>query len=157
MPQSQDYLIAWQAPEFKHYHKNPAWYITLGAITILVIGYMLIQRDLFGAVSLFLVAVFIVFFSLQRPQEITVGFSKKGIHIGELHLPYKTISHFWVVNNEDHKTLNMETTAYLNRLIIVELEDQDPDLIREFLIQVVPEHPRTGETFAQKLMHRLKF
>ena len=157
MAESEQFIIAWQAPEFKHYQKNIAWYITLGAVAALIIGYMLIQRDLFGAVTIFLLVVFIVFFSLQRPNEVTVGLTNKGIHVGELHLPYKTIKHFWVVNNNRHKTLNMETTAYLNRIIIVELEDQDPDMVREFLMRVVPEHERTHETFAQRIMHHLKF
>ncbi len=157
MPSKDEFLIAWEAPEFKHYHKNAAWYITLGAAAILIIGYMLIQRDLFGAITILILGIFIVFFSLQRPERITVGFSKKGVHIGELHLPYKTIKYFWVVHNERHKTLNMETTAYLNRLIIVELEDQDPEFIRAFLLQAVPEHENTQETFAQKVMHHLKF
>jgi hypothetical protein len=157
MPDQDKFIITWEAPEFKHYPKNMAWYITLCAIAILVVGYMLIQRDLFGAVSMLIFACFIYFFALQRPQQVQIGMTKTGIHIGEFYIPYKTIRHFWIVHNERHKTVNMETTAYLNRHIVLELEDEDPELIREFLIRVLPEHENTEETFAQKVMHRLKF
>jgi hypothetical protein len=63
-----------------------------------------------------------------------------------------------VVNSENHKTLNLETTTYINNLVILELEDQNPEEIRSFLQDYLPEHPQnTRETFAQKLMHKLKF
>jgi hypothetical protein len=41
--------------------------------------------------------------------------------------------------------------------VILELENQDPEAVREFLIKYIPEHPQSEETSAQKMMHRFKF
>ena len=39
----------------------------------------------------------------------------------------------------------------------VELESQDPEQAREYLLQYLPEHSETQETPIQKVMHRFKF
>jgi len=61
------------------------------------------------------------------------------------------------VDSPNHNTLNFETTSYLNRTKIVELEDQNPEYIREFLLQYLPEHDEKEETAAQRFMHRMRF
>lgn len=150
-------LFSWQAPEFRHYPKNTAWYITLAIVAALIIGFMLLQRDIFGAVCTFIFALFILIFSRQEPKIIDIKLTSEAIHLSDTAIPYKTIKHFWIVYNDSHQTLNIETTTYLNRTLIVQLGDQDPVAIREALLQLAPEHTETEATLAQRLMHRLKF
>ena len=150
-------IISWQAPEFRHYEKNHAWYITLAAVSILIIGFFAIERDFFAAVCLAIIAAFIFFFARQKPQIVVIELDHRGVKFGNLMFPYKQIKHFWVVHNERHKTLNLQTTAMLNNLMILELEKQDPETIRRFLLSHLPEHEETEETPVQKIMHRFKF
>lgn len=157
MPAQEQKIISWEAPEYKHYEKNLAWYITLSAIAVLVIGYELLQGDIFAAIVMLILAGFVWFFSRQRPKQITISLTHKGIHLDNLQIPFRQIRHFWIVNNQRHKTLNLETTAYLNNLLVLELESQDPETLRQFLLQVLPEHEKTEETFSQKITHHLKF
>ncbi len=155
---NQDQInISWQAPEFKAYEKNTGWYVTLFAVGILVIGFFVIQKDLFAAITMAIITGCVFFFSKQRPEIIDISLSTKGVHYGNLHFPYKQLKSFWIVNTENHKTLNIITTTYVNNLLILELEDQNTDEIREFLYKFLPEHEESKETFAQRLMHHLKF
>ncbi len=62
-----------------------------------------------------------------------------------------------MVQTEHHKTLNFETTTLINRTVVIELGEKDPDEIRELLLQHLPEHPDNNETTTQKIMHKLKF
>jgi hypothetical protein len=149
--------ISWQAPEFRHYEKNIGWYVTLLGIAVLVVAFFIIQQDIFAAVTMAILSLLIVLFSRHKPGLINIELSSKGAHLGGLFYPYKQIKHFWIVDNQNHKTVNLETTAYLNNLIILELEEQDPDKVRNFLRQHLPEHENTNETVAQKVMHRFKF
>lgn len=150
-------IISWQAPEFRHYEKNYAWYITLAAVSVLVVGFFAVERDFFAAVCLAIIAAFIFFFAKQRPQIVIIELNPKGVVFGNLLFPYKQIKHFWIVHNERHKTLNIQTTAMLNNLMILELEEQDPEEIRRFLLNHLPEHEETEETSIQRIMHRFKF
>ena len=150
--------ISWQAPEFRHYEKNIGWYITLVSIAVLIIGFFVIlQKDYFAAITIAILTAAIVYFARQTPSIVEIHLTNKGVHHGPINVPYKQIKHFWVVDRENHKTVNFETSTYLNRLMVVELEDQDPDEIREFLLGYLPEHEETEPTVTQRLIHWLKF
>ncbi len=154
---AEDINIGWEAPEFRHYPKNFAWYLTLFIIIGMIIMYLILQKDFFGAVTVAILTVFIVLFASQKPKNVQIGLSNKGLHIDSLHIPYKNIKHFWLVHNDNHKTLNMETTAYLNNMIVLELADQEPSEIREFLLEQLPENEGAAETLVQRIIHRFRF
>lgn len=154
---TQNKTFSWQAPEFRYYEKNSAWYVTLMAVCVLIIGFFAIEGDWFAAITIFILAGCVVFFSTQRPEIVEVELNSKSLHFANIAFPYKQLKHFWIVNNQNHKTLNFETSTVLNNTIVVELMDQDEDEIRNFLLQFIPEHHETTETFAQKISHRLKF
>lgn len=149
-------VISWQAPEFKSYEKNQAWYVTFGLIVLLILIFQLIQADFFGAFTTALIAGLLIAFMRRKPNMINVHLDSTGVTIQNNHIVYKSIKHFWIVNNFHHRTLNLETTAYINNVIILELEDQDPEVIRRFLIPHIPEHDSTEETMTQRLMRQLK-
>ena len=150
--------ISWQAPEFRHYPKNSGWYITLISVAVLLIFFFIIvERDIFAAVCLFVLTGLIVLFSRQTPKLVNVELNSTGVKFGNLHYPYKQIKYFWVVNNQNHKTVNFHTSAMVNNVLILELEGQNPDTVRNFLLRQLPEHHETEETTAQRFMHRFKF
>jgi len=149
--------ISWQAPEFRHYEKNAGWYITFAAIALLVTGFFIFEKDIFAAISTVLLAGIIWFFAAQKPQVVTVELNNQGIKFGSVFFPYKQLKYFWVVSNQNHKTLNFHTSTYINNVIILELMDEDPEQVRTFLLPHLPEHHETQETAIQKISHKLKF
>jgi uncharacterized membrane protein YobD (UPF0266 family) len=150
--------ITWEAWEYKHYPKNLGWYVVLTSITLAVMAFFIIvQSDIFAAVSLGIIALLIVFFSRQTPRRVEIELTTKGINFGNIHYPYKQIKHFWIVHNQNHQMIIFDTSAVVNNILTVELEDQDPDMIREFLMNFLPEHTETEPTVTQKIMHTFKF
>lgn len=150
-------IIEWQAPEFRHYPKNAAWFITFIIIVAMLVVYQLFQSDWFGAISVTVMATLIGMFALHKPSIVSVKISTQGIHIDDSKIPYTHIKQFWIVDNDNHKTLNLETTAYLNHLLAIELNDQDADEVQEILSELLPENVDAEETVAQKIAHRFKF
>ncbi len=150
--------ISWQAPEFKHYPKNIGWYVTLICVFILLIAFFaIVESDLFASVTLGIICLLIIVFSRQIPRVVTIELNDRGIKFGNLFYPYKQLKYFWVVHNERHQTINFHTSALVNNTLILELEDQNPDTIRDYLARRLPEHHETQETPAQKITHRFKF
>lgn len=149
--------ISWEAPEFKDYQKNPAWYATLIIIAGLIVAYEIFQQDWFGAVSIAIIAGFIFGFARQKPSIVPIIIDAKGISVNKIEVPFTTMKHFWIVEDANHHTLNIETNAYINRTVIVELENQDPQIIREIMKAKVTEHESVEPTIAQKIMHRIGF
>lgn len=154
----ENQTISWQAPEFRHYEKNIGWYVALLGTVVLIIGFfVIIENDIFGAISLGIMALLLLYFARQKPLIVEIELNHKGLKFGTLFFPYKQLKDFWVVHNDNHKTLNLRSTTYVNNLLIIELEDQDPDEIRLFLLQYLPEHEQVHETFVQRISHKLKF
>ena len=154
---SMDNKLSWQAPEFKTYDKTTGWYVTLISITILIVGFFIIQKDIFASITTAILGALVVIFSRQKPEIVTIELDHKAVKIGNIEIPYKQIKHFWVVHKEHHKTVNMETTTLVNNMIILELNGQDPEKVRMFLSQHLPEHELTEPTPIQRLTHWLKF
>jgi len=154
---NENKTISWSAPEFRHYHKNIGWYVSFVAIVILLIGFFVIEKDLFAAVSMGILGILMGLFSFQKPQIVEVELTAKSVRFGNVHFSYKHLKYFWIVNNENHKTLNFEASTFIHHTIIIELMDQNEDEIRSFLLAHLPEHHQTTETFAQKVSHKLKF
>ncbi len=154
--ENQDTIISWEANEFKQYEKNTSWYAGIVFVAVVLIGLAIWQKDVFGAISLIVIAGIVLYLLNRNPGRIQIQLTPKGIYQGESFLPYRNVRHFWVVEADHHRTLNLETTAYLNRTQVLELEDQDMDFIRLYLLQFLPEHEGKQETFAQQLMHRFK-
>lgn len=157
MARQPETIIEWQAPEFRHYPKNAAWFITLGIIVALILAYELFQHDWFGAISLVIITFLFTAFALHRPKIINVQISTHGLHIDDTHIPYNRIKQFWIIDNDRHKTLNIETTAYLNHLMSIELHEQDVDEIQELLEELLPEKEEANETLSQRIAHRFRF
>src|ERR1051326_198536 len=122
----QTKTISWQAPEFRHYEKTQGWYASAIALTILLVGFFIIQNDLFAAVTMGILGTIVILFARKRPEKTDIELSSRGIKFGNLLFPYKQLQYFWVVSTQNHRTVNFHTNTYLNNTIILELEDQDP-------------------------------
>jgi hypothetical protein len=157
MPKQPETIIEWQAPEFRHYPKNAAWFIIFTLVVAVLVIYQITQKDYFGAISIAIIAGFFGAFALHRPKIVTVRISTHGLHIDDAHIPFTHIKQFWIVDTEHHKTLNLETTAYLNHLLTIELNEQDADEVQEILEEILPENPEKSETAVQRISHRVKF
>jgi len=149
--------ISWSAPEFRYYEKNIGWYVSLVAIALLLVVFFIFEKDIFAAVSLAILSVFVGLFSMQKPRVIDIELTSKGVKFGNIEFPYKQIKYFWIVNTEHHKTLNLEASTVINHTVIIELLDQDEEQIRQYLLRHLSEHHSTRETFAQRVSHKLKF
>lgn len=149
--------ISWEAIEFKEYPKTLGWYTALYCIALMLVVYEIFEKDIFAAVTIVILTIFITVFAKQKPQFVRVTLNSVGVKLDNITIPYKQIKHFWIVEEPHHRTLNIETTAYFHNTVIIELQEQDPEEIRKFLLDHLFEHEDTGATFVQRVMHRLKF
>lgn len=150
-------LYSWQAPEFKHHPKGFWWYVGLTVIAVLLAAVQIRRQDYFGAAITGIIALLAGILTQRKPDTIDIHLTTEGVHVRDIHIPFRHIKQFWVLDDGTHKTLNLETSTYMNRWVILELHEQDAAPIREFLVQILPEHPRPAPTFSQWLAHKTKF
>jgi hypothetical protein len=150
-------ILSWKTKEFIHYEKGTGWYLTFAALAALFIGYEIYVGDYFAALTFFIIAVIAYIFSKLTPKEVQISITDKGIKIDNFEIPYLTIKRFWMVDHAKAKALHLETTAYLNRFIVIQLDDQDPAHVRSILVEFLEESDPNRETIAQRVGRKLRF
>ena len=150
-------LISWKTHEFEHREKGSGWYLTFVIIALMLIAYALHNRDYFAALTFFIISAVALMFAGIHPREVQITITDKGVNIENLHIPYVNIKKFWIVNHSKAKLLYLETTAYLNRFVIIQLADQDIEHIKETLGKFLQEEHNSRETMAQRLARTLRF
>ena len=120
-------------------------------------AFAIYDRSIITIITFALIILMIFVISTQAPREITCKITKTGISLGNTLYPYKTIKTFWIMYNPPEiKTLNFETTAYINNTIIVQLGNQDPVTVKLALSQYLLEDLNREESATDALARRLK-
>lgn len=149
---------SWKAPEFPYYPKSPLWYAGFAIAGLLILIYAIWQRDILMALTLLTLFSVVSLYAGKKPKTITVNLSEKGISLGKNLYLYNDIKSFWIIYQPPQvKTLNFETTSYLNHDIVVQLEDQDPNEIRDFLVEILPEDTEREESYSDKVLRGIRF
>ncbi len=153
----ENQIYSWTTKEFEHYQKGIGWYFTLSILAFFMIVYEIYLHDYFAAITFFFILIAIYFFSRILPREIIVTITNKGLNIGDVNYPYTSLKRFWIVEHSRAKHVTLETTAYLNRFIILPLNEENPEIISGILKEFLHESEPNQETMAQRMARRLRF
>lgn len=149
--------ISWQAPEFPEHRKHPMWYLGFGAFMALVILYGAYTRSWTMVTTFALFALVGGIHAARKPRTIQIRANGAGIVVDGQEYAYQVIKKFWVIYAPDSKALYLETTAYINHNIRVELGDMDPNLVREFLARFLEEDLENRESLSDAIARKLRF
>ncbi len=149
--------ISWQALEYPEYKKNPFWFVLFGLVVALLVLFGIYTDSWTTAILFLLCGIIGIVYSSQKPKTVNIALNATGVRINSLFYSHKTIKKFWIIYNPEVKTLYLETTAYLDRIIRIELANQDPVEIKNFLSQYLEEDLEHEETFSDRIARKMKF
>jgi hypothetical protein len=150
--------FSWKAREYIYHEKNPGWYLVIGFLGLLVLAYALLTRDYIMFITLLVVLAVAIAYARRKPRIITITLSGSGVTVGRETYPFSNLKTFWLIYRPPEvKTLYLETTNYVNRDLSVELENQDPNEVRKFLLRFLPEDLKREESYTDQLLRKLKF
>jgi hypothetical protein len=149
--------LRWEALEFKTHERTNFWYIGFAVIAIALIAYAIFTHNLLTTLTFIVLAAVWLIYSLQTPRIAEHELSPAGIRINRSLFPYKNIKKFWIIYSNENKTLNFETTAYLNNRISLQLGNQNPTAIKQFLKTYLPEDLNMEESLTDVLARKIKF
>ncbi len=132
-------LFKWQFPEFPKYDRKRGWYIWGGIIIFVFIIYSIITSNFLFAL---ITVIFTLTIMLFRQSENTVDFkiTEDGIVVNSKFYEYKEIKNFYIIYEPPEvKNLYFEPKSLLSPRIPINLEDQNPVLIRKTLLQYLDE------------------
>lgn len=149
--------VTWNALSHTQAARPAAWYLIFGIISLALIFFGIYNHSILMVITFCVIILSVLLFTNQRPSTLVYKATKTGIISGNTIYPYKTVKTFWIIYNPPVvKTLNFETSAYLNNLISLELGNQDPMELKLFLSQYIPEDLDREEPFTDSLARNLK-
>ncbi len=137
MPQT---LISWHVPEFEKHQKSRLWYIGAGIVMLILLVYCVKTANFLFAVILLMAAVIVVLYDMREAEEIEFAITSAGIKFGEKIYPFDEFGRFWIVYNPPEvKKLYLEFTSVVRPRLVIPLNNEDPNKIRETLLNYVHE------------------
>jgi hypothetical protein len=149
---------SWIAPEYLQHPKSVRWWVTAAIVWLIAIVIeaitgnwtMLLATAVFGLVYWFT-------HEMHPPRQTKVNLTDLGIKIGHRKFSYSQIEFFWIIYNPPEvKRLYLRLKERFLPDLVIELQDQDPQLIREFLEQHLPEVTGVKEHFTDVILRAFK-
>lgn len=132
----------WEFKEYIHREKDRRWLAGFGLIIIIgtVIAF-LINNTLLASIIL-IGGALLLYVSFQKPKDILIEISRRGIKYGDELFPYEKIEAFWVTDPDknDSSHLLVMTNREIFPLMSIPLpEGIDLINLRDFLDNFIPE------------------
>lgn len=151
--------LIWEALEYEHVERSSDWFWAVGIISSSITIISVILGNIVFAFVI-LVSVFSLIVSVKRhPKLVKFEISKSGILIDEDNKPYGTLRSFWVDNNlrtDEVSKLYIKPRGAVSHLIIIPIEEINPEDVREFLLHCLLEE-ELNEPFVQEIFKKLGF
>jgi len=150
-------IISWIAPEYIQHEKTQKWYIIAGilGIIITIISFSYDNWSM-GLVIITLMIVYNYIDKNHPAKLIKIIITNMGIRVGKMFFPYQEIKAFWIIYTEHHKTLNLSINGRIYSDITIQLNNQSPVEVRDYLINEIPELEGKHENFTDVISRLLK-
>ena len=135
-----DAVMSWIAPEFIRHQRGLLWKIVMPILLFAAIFFGFYYGTWTFSIAIATFAIVYYLLHRQGPKDVEVRLSEVGVKVGGRHYPFSKIKAFWIIYEPlVSKTMYIRVSEDLSLDIPVQLEDQHPALVREFMISKVPE------------------
>lgn len=150
-------VLTWDAPEFIKHERGFWWFLIAGLAVCGIVVYSIITDAWSTAASFLALSGVFYMYHNHEPRMLKVTISEIGIKVGNREIPYSIIKYFWIVYDPPHvKTLHLATSNRFLSEVVIQLHNQDPAGLRNYLVQQLPEVTGKEENFVHLLTRLLK-
>ncbi len=135
-----DLPIEWETLEYQYNPKSSEWFWYLASAALaLVIAAVFMHNFLLGAIAI-IGAFSMAVMGSRKPEQIIFAIEIKGIRIDNKFYLYEKLNSFWVnYDPPEKKELILESKKLLTPRITIDIEDVDPNKIRQVLLKFLKE------------------
>jgi len=149
-------LMSWEVDEFPRYDRGAMWYGAMigGGAALLI--YAVISANFLFALIILMFGLILYLSSVRRPRRIRFTIGDLGIGFGDVAFPYAEVGGFWFVYEPPQvKDLHIEFRSRIRGMLTVDLEGQNPNIVREVLGNYILEDLTKDEEPLSHVLSRL--
>jgi hypothetical protein len=151
-----DALISWQAPSHFYVEKKPDWYWVVGIITLALAAVSIIFGQVITGIFVIVAAVALVLHASHPPKQIYCEINDRGIIVDNTLYSFLSLDSFWIPHDEVPYKLILKSRKLIMPLLIIYIEEVDPDEVREIMLRYIAETEH-HEPFLKHLLERFGF
>lgn len=151
-------LHSWRIKEYERHERPTAWYVLMGVLGALLVGYGIFSGNFLFALIVVLFAIILFLQSHQEPSEFPFCVTELGVCVNNRFYPYSELGKFYLIYNPpDVKMLFIDTLSPLRPALRIPLNDDDPNAVRHTLRGYLQEDvEKEEEPFGDMLARRWK-
>ena len=135
-----DIIHQWNIKEYENHERPTRWFVIMGVLGSLLIFFALVTGNFLFALIIMLFGIIIFLQSNQAPKTVPIKITDLGIIIGTRFYMHTEIAAFYIVYNPPQvMSLFLETKGLFKPRIQIDLLDEDPNEIRDTLLQFIEE------------------
>ncbi|MBN1585505.1 hypothetical protein JW899_04025 [Candidatus Uhrbacteria bacterium] len=133
-------IISWEYLDRPNYSRGPVWHAVMVIVGISLLTYAVYSANFLFALIVIMFGLVIYVTSTVRPRPSRFSVTEDGIAIGDDFYRFREVDRFWFFYEPPVKSLyiHLKDGGFSSR-IRVDLEDQDPNSVRNVLGQFVRE------------------
>ncbi len=131
----------WEINEKNKHKRDKKWYIIASIITISLIVYALITKNFFFALIIIISSALIIFFDNEEDRILAIKIKYDGVGIGNNFFEFEGMRNFYIIYRpkEEIKKIYFEFKNPLKNRLSIQLNEQNPVEIREFILKYLEE------------------
>ncbi|PJE76823.1 hypothetical protein COV05_02550 [Candidatus Uhrbacteria bacterium CG10_big_fil_rev_8_21_14_0_10_48_16] len=141
-------VLAWEVDEFASHQRGRLWYILTSVIGVGLIVYAVATANFLFAIIILMTGVITLLSTFMPPERVQVIITNTGVVVSDMYYDFESIRDFAIVYEPPEiKHLYFEFHSPWHPLLMVPLEDMDPNQVRELLLPFCVENmERVEET-----------
>lgn len=151
-----DALISWNAPSHLHVEKRSDWYWGVGIITLALVAVAFMFGEIILGIFILVAVGALVIHSSRPTQTMYCEINDRGLMIDKTFYPFLSLESFWIPHDEMPTKLLIKSRKLFMPLIVVYIEDVDPESVREVMLKYIAETEHR-EPFLKFLLERVGF
>lgn len=149
-------VLSWQAPDYYTFEKSPYWSLIVGIIAVVMAAVLIYTGNYFPVVIIILAVIVTFQISHEKPKSQEFILDEGGAIIRNEYIPYLEIKSFWTATHGTKSILYFEPISRLKSTIVIPLNKQNIDEVRNYLLAHLPEKMEYGEMLSEKLIRLFK-
>ncbi|HET8574656.1 MAG TPA: hypothetical protein VFM02_00595 [Candidatus Paceibacterota bacterium] len=148
--------VSWRAPEYIYREKSTDWYWILGIITIAFAILAIVLNNLLFGIFILIAGFTAAMYGSRKPDILHFHADERGIQMESKLYPYQTLDFFWIDETGEEVILIIESKKRTSPYIIFPVAGIDPDKLRNYLNQFIPEE-YIERPWTEQILDRIGF
>jgi len=133
-------LMSWEFSDRPNYRRGRIWYVFMILAGLGLLLYALFSANFLFALIIVMFALVMYVSTIFEPTRMRFALTEDGLKIGESFIPYRDVDKFWFCYEPPVvKNLYLEFRSSLRPRLRIDLDDQNPNKVRESLAKYVRE------------------